>query len=154
MNGDLVNVDQSTVSRIVKKVSFAIAGLRPDYINMPETHAEIIRTKNGFYNMVQPHGIPNVVGLIDCTHVKIYSPGGIDAERYRNRKGYFSINVQLVGRYDLKILDIVARWPGSTHDSQIFDRSLVKVNEFNFFKVHVFNFPLNVEADQLINIKK
>lgn len=27
---------------------------------------------------------------------------------------------------DLKILDIVARWPGSTHDQIIFDNSAVK----------------------------
>lgn len=80
--------------------------------------------------MIQPHGIPNVIGLIDCTHVKIYSPGGLEAERFRNRKGYFSINVQCVGDFNLKILDLVASWPGSSHDSHIFDMSVVKVNRF------------------------
>lgn len=77
--------------------------------------------------MVQPHGIPNVVGLIDCTHVKIVSPGPPDAERFRNRKAYFSVNVQAVGSHNLKILDLVARWPGSTHDAYIFDMSPIKV---------------------------
>ncbi|KAH7961883.1 hypothetical protein HPB52_013099 [Rhipicephalus sanguineus] len=37
---------------------------------------------------------PGVTGCIDCTHVKIKSPGGDDAEVFRCRKGYFSINVQ------------------------------------------------------------
>ena len=41
-------------------------------------------------------GLPGVIGAIECTHVLIQSPGGDDAEIYRNRKGYFSINVQLV----------------------------------------------------------
>lgn len=77
--------------------------------------------------MVDPHGIPNVIGLIDCTHVKVFSPGGEDPERYRNRKGYFSVNVQAIGSHNLKIMDIVARWPGSTHDSYIFDMSPIKV---------------------------
>jgi len=41
-------------------------------------------------------GLPGVIGAIECTHVPIQSPGEDDAEIYRNRKGYFSINVQLV----------------------------------------------------------
>ncbi|KAF7989187.1 hypothetical protein HCN44_007717 [Aphidius gifuensis] len=47
-------------------------------------------------------------------------PGGNDAELYRNKKGFFSINVQVVCDADLEIIDIVARWPGSVHDSTIF----------------------------------
>lgn len=31
---------------------------------------------------------PSVIGAIDCTHIKIQSPGGGDqAELFRNRKG-------------------------------------------------------------------
>lgn len=48
------------------------------------------------------------------------------AEIYRNRKGFFSINVQTLCDADLKILDIVARWPGSAHDSLIFRNSKVR----------------------------
>lgn len=46
---------------------------------------------------------------------------------YRNRKGYFSYNVQTVSSFDLKITNIVARWPGSTHDQTIFNNSRLKV---------------------------
>ena len=38
-----------------------------------------------------------------------------------------SINVQLVCGPDLKFYDIVARWPGSTHDARIFSNSTLKV---------------------------
>ncbi|CAH2004519.1 unnamed protein product [Acanthoscelides obtectus] len=48
---------------------------------------------------------------------------GDDAEVFRNRKGYFSLNVQTVSDAKLKILNIVCRWPGSTHDSAIFQNS-------------------------------
>jgi hypothetical protein len=68
-----------------------------------------------------------VTGVIDGTHIPIQSPGGPRAEIYRNRKTYFSLNVQIVGGPQLEILDIVVRWPGSTHDSRIFENSSVKL---------------------------
>jgi len=71
-------------------------------------------------------GLPGIVGAVDCTHIPIFSPGGEDAEIFRNRKGFFSINVQLISNYDLVILDAVARWPGSAHDSTIFDFSSIR----------------------------
>ena len=40
-----------------------------------------------------------------------------------NRKQFYSINVQAVCESDAFITNIVARWPGSTHDSRIFDNS-------------------------------
>lgn len=60
--------------------------------------------------------------------------GGPNAEYFRNRKGYFSLNVQVVGDADLRIRNIVARWSGSTHDQTIFNNSSIKAqfegNEF------------------------
>lgn len=49
--------------------------------------------------------------------------GGPDGEYFRNRKGYFSLNVQTISSPDLKILDVIARWPGSCHDYTIFKKS-------------------------------
>lgn len=73
-----------------------------------------------FYNIAR---FPKVLGAVDCTHVKIISPGGNHAETFRNRKGYMSINVQVICDARLIISDIVARWPGSTHDERIFSAS-------------------------------
>lgn len=45
----------------------------------------------------------------------------MDPEIFRNRKHYFSLNVQAICNAELEFIDIVARWPGSTHDSHIFN---------------------------------
>ena len=52
--------------------------------------------------------------------------GGINAETFRNRKGYFSLNVLTICDSELKIRDIVARWPGSSHDQTIFNNIYIK----------------------------
>ena len=36
-------------------------------------------------------GFPGVIGCIDCTHIPISSPGGDNAEIFRNRKGFFRL---------------------------------------------------------------
>lgn len=51
--------------------------------------------------------------------------GGDDAEVFRNRKGYFSINTQVICNSKMKMSNVVARWPGSTHDSTIFMNSRI-----------------------------
>lgn len=48
---------------------------------------------------------------------------------------FFSINVQAVCNYNLKISNIVVRWPGSSHDSTIFNISRLKAQfEAGIFK--------------------
>ncbi|RZC32673.1 DDE Tnp 4 and/or Plant tran domain containing protein, partial [Asbolus verrucosus] len=111
---DHIKIHNSTVCRIIRKVTSKVARLERQHIQMPKTEAEMTEIKAGFYNL---HGFPRVVGTLDCTHVKIQSPGGPNAELYRNRKGYFLLNVQAICDSKLKIRHIIARWPGSLHDS-------------------------------------
>ena len=94
----------------------AIARLKDEYINMPTTEDDINVVRQGFFNIAR---FPRCIGVIDCTHVKIQSTGGLYAEHFRNRKGFFSVNVQVVCNSALEIQNIVCRWPGSTHDSTI-----------------------------------
>ncbi|XP_051164287.1 putative nuclease HARBI1 [Leptopilina boulardi] len=115
---DFGGFSKSTAHRIVHRVSGAIASLYKTHIVFPERNNEIMRTQAGFYRIAS---FPKVIGAIDCTHIKIKSPGGQNAEIFRNRKGYFSLNVQAICNSNLEFLDIVARWPGSSHDSTIFN---------------------------------
>ncbi|GFS68834.1 putative nuclease HARBI1 [Trichonephila clavipes] len=68
-------------------------------------------------------GFPKVIGALNGTFVRIVSPGGEDAERFRCRKNYFALNVQTIVDSDLVIRNVVARWPGSAHDSTVFNNS-------------------------------
>lgn len=104
--GDFMGIHKSTASRIVKLVSHTIALLRPQFIKFPNNENDIKKTKQDFYNIAK---FPMVIGALDCTHVKIKSPGGDTAEAYRNRKNFFSINVQIICDANLRIQDIVAR---------------------------------------------
>ncbi|XP_031329213.1 putative nuclease HARBI1 [Photinus pyralis] len=130
--GDFCGIDKSTASRIVAQVSMAIARLYKQYIKMPDTDDEKNYSKSRFYAISR---FPSCIGAIDCTHVKILSPGGDNAEIYRNRKQFFSFNVQAVCDADLRFINIVARWQGSAHDSTIFNNSRLRArleqNEFD-----------------------
>lgn len=121
--GDFIGIGESAMSKVVLKVATAIAKLLPKYVHFPQSLAERRETFEDFYQIA---GFPRVMGAIDGTHVKIQSPGGHDAELFRNRKRYFSINVQSVSGPHLEFYDIVANWSGSTHDSHIFNNSSLK----------------------------
>ncbi|XP_060846433.1 putative nuclease HARBI1 [Rhopalosiphum padi] len=121
--GDFVGVHKSTASRTITRVSRAIARLNSQFIRFPETEEEITLTRQDFYAKCK---FPRCTGIIDCTLIKIRSPGGEDAEIYRNRKQYFSFNVQAICNVNLKFINIVARWPGSSHDSTIFNNSSIR----------------------------
>ncbi|XP_049516284.1 LOW QUALITY PROTEIN: putative nuclease HARBI1, partial [Dermacentor silvarum] len=124
VTGDLVNVSQPAVSRVIERVSTMIArSLFPVLVQFPAA-SKMSGVMQDFYRIGK---FPGVSGCIDCTHVPIKSPGGDHAEVYRNRKGYFSINVQGITGPDLQFYDVVASWPGSAHDSRIFDSSRARV---------------------------
>ncbi|CAN7946163.1 unnamed protein product, partial [Ixodes hexagonus] len=91
VTGDLVNVSQPTVCRVIERVSRVLADtLFPCLVNFPEGDCDEVMRQ--FYEIGK---FPGVTGCIDCTHVKIKGPGGPSGEVYRNRKGFFSLNVQV-----------------------------------------------------------
>lgn len=92
VTGDIHGIHTSSACRIINKVSRAIARLSGEHIYMPRTENERNIIKSGFYNIAR---FPKCIGSIDCTHIRIQSPGGDQAEIYRNRKSYFSLNVQV-----------------------------------------------------------
>ncbi|CAL1290661.1 unnamed protein product [Larinioides sclopetarius] len=97
--------------------------MRSKCIYLPENEAERLEVSRNFFGIC---GFPCVFGALDCTHIPIVSPGGSKAELFRNRKVFFSLNVQTLSNADLYIRNIVARWPGKFHDSIIFEHSSLR----------------------------
>nr|CAI5825437.1 unnamed protein product [Callosobruchus analis] len=95
---------------------------------MPVTDDEAHINSNRFYNIAR---FPRCIGAIDCTHVRISSLGGNQPEIFRNRKNFFSFNVQAISDAELKIQNIMCRWPGSAHDTRsfIFNNSNIRAKQ-------------------------
>ena len=119
---DRFNMSQSSVSRCVQRVITALAGKLGEVVHFPATEDQLRQTKRTFYAQ---HRFPGIVGLIDGTHVRIQAPGSEVEADYVNRKQYHSINVQAIVDHKKRFINIVARWPGSTHDSFILTNSEV-----------------------------
>lgn len=81
-------------------------------------------------------GFPGCIGAIDCTHIPISNPGGVDSEVYRNRKQRFSINCQAIAGPENQFLSTTVMWPGSVHDARIFANSNIK-NIIEHFPGHL-----------------
>lgn len=71
---------------------------------------------------MQIAGFPGVVGVIDCTHIKIIAPH-MDEDTFINGRQYHSINTQVVINAVYMMLDVVANLPASTHDSRVLNES-------------------------------
>lgn len=118
--GDFLGVHKSTAGKIVREVSVALANLRPQFISMPNNPDDVKEVRQQFYDIAK---FPWCIGAIDCTHIRICSPGGHEPEIL---KDFYSLNVQTICDARLRIRNIVARWPGSAHDSTIFNNSSAK----------------------------
>ncbi|XP_066590574.1 putative nuclease HARBI1 [Prorops nasuta] len=120
---DFCGMSKVSAERTVHKVSPLIAALSNEFIRFPVEPNEILKIQQGNF---EKSGFIRVLGAIDCTHIRIQSYGGNNSEAYRNRKSFFSINVQAIANSKLQIMDLVVRSPGSAHDSTIFDNSRIK----------------------------
>ncbi|CAL1682526.1 unnamed protein product [Lasius platythorax] len=67
-------------------------------------------------------GFPGVIGAIDGTHIKIAAPKE-NQESYINRKGYHSIQLQVVCNHKMELIHCYVGYPGSVHDQRVFNVS-------------------------------
>lgn len=103
--GDTIIVSQPTVSRIVFRVSSKtlkpklLARLLNQVIKMPSS-LDAIRENQRLFKDIgcgnRGIDLPGIDGAIDCTYIRLTGTRFHKIEEiYRNRKGYFSLNVQV-----------------------------------------------------------
>jgi len=123
VEGTINGISQSSFSRILDQFSSLMCcEYSSQFISFPNDVAKINRTKEAFFDIAQ---FPGILGVIDGSHVPIKAPKN-DEPLYVNRKGYHSINVQLVSGPNNQILDTVVKWPGATHDSFMWNNCNLK----------------------------
>lgn len=117
-SGDTIHVHVSMASRIVHRFVSAVLKHMRQFITFPlgQQAADIQRA---FFEVA---GFPGIVGAVDGTHIRIQAPR-INEENYINRKG--SLNVQVIADAHSNILNVVAQWPGSVHDSRVLRTSSI-----------------------------
>ncbi|KAM7299147.1 putative nuclease HARBI1 isoform X1 [Ixodes scapularis] len=122
--------DQKTVSVAVRAVSVAIVrrlGVQRGWIHFPETPSERFDAEKGFRLLGR---IPGVIGCVDGTMVSIVGPSRNDPTvtkaGYWCRKYFYALNVMVVCDADCRIMCIDPRYPGSVHDSFVWQFSWLR----------------------------
>lgn len=69
--GATFNVGKPTVIEAVQDVVEALCGIKENYIKFPSSEEEVIETRETFEELTD---LPNVVGAIDGTHIRIKKP--------------------------------------------------------------------------------
>jgi hypothetical protein len=71
-----------------------------------QNNQEMAQAAEEFYRTAS---FSRVIGAIDCTLIKINSPGGDDADIFRTKKQFFGVNVQTVSDR-IVILKLLILW--------------------------------------------
>lgn len=125
-DNSLVNMSQPSVSRCISSISELIVMNMAKYVRFPGNHREIEIKKEGF----REKGMPDVIGIVDGTHIPIIAPPKTDLEHhprhFRSHKRFYSINVEAVCDSSLQFLAVNAKYPGACHDANIWASSLVR----------------------------
>jgi hypothetical protein len=129
-------VGYGSICLYTKRVIAAFKGLAPRYITWPGP-AE--RSQLSAYNQKE-YGFDGCILSSDGTHVVLFQRPSLDGEVYFNRKSCYSFNVMLMFDHNRNIRYMNAGWPGSVHDSKIWESGSVAKDPERFFSNGQYQF--------------
>lgn len=123
----IVRCSQGSASNAISETLDALCQLKGEYLRFRSRQA----TQDSADFILERFGLPNFPYAIDGCHVYFKSqPRGIpdnsQPRDFINRKGRYSLNVQVIADASYRILDLDCRWPGSAHDARIWNASEAK----------------------------
>lgn len=133
-------MSQTTISKCIRNISRLISNnFSSIYIQFPQSQQEVDLIKERF---VSDYNFEGVLGLVDATQIDLAAVSLDLRNLYINRKGVTSINTQGIVDSDLRFLSINTRYPGSTHDTFIWNNS-------NIFTLLEENFNLENQSENI-----
>ena len=106
------------MSWCIRTVTDALCFYDKESIVFPSESEQLLNQQR----FAESHCFPKVLGCFDGTHVPKLAPLE-NEDIFVNRKNFHSINIQAICDSRWKFIDIVAKWPGSTHDAFIWIQS-------------------------------
>ena len=119
-------VSQFAARAALIRVTDALIARKAQFISMPDIQ-EMEETSQ---KMLERFGLPRFAMAVDGMMARFEEaprklPAGKHQQQYWCRKQFFAINCQVIAN-EKRILDLDISWPGSTHDSRIWNRSQAK----------------------------
>ncbi|KAH7959705.1 hypothetical protein HPB49_013130 [Dermacentor silvarum] len=110
------DLSESSVHRILHRVADFLLTLGPSLIKFP---ADLENLSRSF----EVSGMPDVIGCIDGSYIKIQCPDKKVASTYCNRHHYLSLTLQAVCDDKRRFLDVFIGSSSKMHDSHVFSLS-------------------------------
>ncbi|XP_065281196.2 putative nuclease HARBI1 [Dermacentor albipictus] len=119
---------QSSVSSTIHEVTEAIISVsaRRKLVDFPFAPSAKDEAKAVF---ARRGAIPGVLACVDGMLIAIMKPEGLspaDTASFMSRKGYYALNAMVVCNVELRILVVEPRFPGSCHDSWVWQHNLLR----------------------------
>ena len=119
--------DGGTIDIITTRVFRAILDLRSQYLSWPNAAERQEIVSHTF------HELPHCIGYVDGTEIKLAEKPIEDHEAYFSHKRIYALKVQAVCDYKLKIRHLVLGYPGSVHDSRIYNNCSLSLDSSRYF---------------------
>ncbi|XP_068629531.1 uncharacterized protein [Battus philenor] len=112
------DISISSTFRVIRRVIAWLLTKLNHAVKWPTEYNEVKTICENFHTR---SGISNILGVIDCTHIKIEKP--TNATRYCNSKGYFSIILQVTIDANMRFTNIYCGEPGSLSSVRVLKKS-------------------------------